>query len=1149
MKKVAKRYFVFMLTVIALIILNATNSYAKVAELEKDNSSSKIDATVSYKIKFKAKVITADFELEYNQEYLEYLSTTTENTEVNIENNKLFALYSDVKAEGTDYIEILFKVKKDIPNDVENKIKLLDINFYDKDSKKDYSSQNIDLTEFVKNVGLNSNINNKDTNEENNNIENANNTDDEKDSTNKENTKKVNSKNTNDISANDKNANNGVDQTRAKGTIPQTGTSGIPYIVLGTLGLIVLNTVFFLGKNKKIKCIIPMITVGIVLTGTLSVKAANNINIKRYSKIKNCENVLVIMPDKINRNINAKEIKQINNGSKIKNIIRNNENLEETNYVATKDKILYEDGNTYTAIVYGDINCDGKVNSIDVAKFILCSLNNQGLDNIERKAINLCNENDEEDIVVDQKDFDRLKEYILRKRNGNIADKLPQEISEINSQNVKVDKIKLNKTSTNLDLGGTEKLLTIIEPVNATNQKVTWSSSNNNIVSVDQNGVISANGKPTESATITATTEDGAKVATCIVNINKENVAPEITVSGNQVVLTGVNSNIELKILEPYIKNMDVGKIKIEYPIKNEKIDSTGEKLEVTVGNISAQYIDTKVATGKIDIQAIKGVGHFNIVLDEGFITDTSGNKSKKVVYNMYVANLNLTTAENAVGATVDVANSFYLKSFNYYINGQEKKLEKTTNEYIYDKLDANTTYTIKVEMVIYKDKKTDETFTGYIEKQVTTNESKGVSVHFIDVSYNVDDRSGKTGDCIFIKTENGKTVLIDTGRLKGDNSKAKEIDEYLTNNKLVTNKTIDYLILTHAHGDHIGGYEELVDEYNYKFNKIVVPCDTVRTSAGESYQNQLYYRITEDAKKENKLMEITAGNNIVLDNCILNIFYPYPIDDIPNNMLSETNNEGIRNATPYPNETTGKYISTGNTTRNNRSIVIKLICGSRKMLLTGDSEFYAEEILTGNVPKEMNGGNGLSILNKNYVTGKDEILYSNLIQDIIKSNSYKNIENVDDVEAKYKFSRLTEKDISAQVLKKGHHHCMNSTSIEFLEKVKCNKIVSTGISDGSKQIIKYISFEPDYRIRKYYYSGKSGATSDFKDSNGKTHLIGTKDTEDKNAGKIRWYKMVFCTSAVKEKLGFYIKTTNGMEWNYQNAYDTMNAWAKNNKY
>lgn len=1244
MKRVAKRCLIFIIITVALMILNATNSYAKVAQLEQNNTTSNVNARVSYKIKFKEKIITEDMELEYNNEYLEYLSTTTANTEVNVVNNKIFVLYSDVKGEGTDCIEILFKVKNKIPNNVKNEIKLLDINFYDKENKKDYSSEDVNLQEFVKDVGANSNngnTNNGNTNNGNSNNGNTNNGNTNNGSTNNGNTNNgnTNNGNRNNGNTNNRNANNSVDQTKANGTIPQTGTSGIPYIVMGILGLIVLNVIFILGKNKKIKCIIPMIAIGIVLTGTLSVKAVNNINIKKYDKIKNCDKVIVIMPDKINRNINAKEIKQINNGSKIKNIIRNNENLEETNYVATKDKILYEDGSTYTAIVYGDINCDGKVNSIDVAKFILCSLNKQGLDNIERKAINLCNENDEEDNIIDQKDYDRLKEYILRKRNGNIVDKLPQENSqsqdgtetniavnkislnkdkitiykgestnlvatieptnatnkdvtwtssnetiasvdqqgkvvakekgksiitvttidgnfsanceievvEKSQQNISVTGIKLNKTSTNLNAKGTEKLLATIEPVNATNQKVIWSSSDNNIVSVDQNGVISANGKPSQSVTITATTADGAKVATCIVNINKENIAPALELGGNQIISTGVDSSIGIKITEPYIYNIDTNKIRIEYPIENERTDSTGTILDVTRGNVNVSYVSENIATGEIKIKANKGVGHFNVIIDEGFVTDTSGNKNQKVIYKMYVANLNTTPAENAIGATVEVANSFYLKTFKYYINGQEKQTGGTTNECIYDGLTANKTYTIKVQMIIYEDKKTDNIFTGYIEKQVTTTASKGVSVHFIDVSYDVDSGNGESGDCIFIKTGDGKTILIDTGDMES-HSKAKQINQYLQDNKLVSNKTIDYLILTHPHSDHIGGYEGLVDTYKYKFNQIIVPCDTVRTTAGNSAQSKLYYRITEDAKKQNKLREVTAGNSIVVGNCVLNIFYPYPEQDIADDMLADKNNDGIRSTTPYPNETTGEATPTNNTTYNNKSIVMKLICGSRKMLLTGDAEFYVEEILTGNVAKEISNSSekGLAILNVNYANNKkEETTYSNLIKDIKNSSAYPNMNSASDIQQKYKFSRLTEKDISAQVLKKGHHHVMNSTTIEFLEKVKCNKIVSTGVHKGTKQMIKYVSMGPDYRIRKYYNSGKSGATSDFKDSNGKTHLIGTKDTEDKNAGKIRWYKMVFCTSATGNNLGFYITTEKGTGWSYKNAYDTMNAWAK----
>ena len=86
---------------------------------------------------------------------------------------------------------------------------------------------------------------------------------------------------------------------------------------------------------------------------------------------------------------------------------------------------------------------------------------------------------------------------------------------------IEVTGVKLNKTSTTLLLGGTETLEATVSPNNATNKKVTWSSSDNTTVSVDENGVITAlaltNGTP---VVITVTTEDGNFKAECAVTVN-----------------------------------------------------------------------------------------------------------------------------------------------------------------------------------------------------------------------------------------------------------------------------------------------------------------------------------------------------------------------------------------------------------------------------------------------------------------------------------------------------------------------------------------------------------------------------------------------------------------------------------------------------
>ena len=88
----------------------------------------------------------------------------------------------------------------------------------------------------------------------------------------------------------------------------------------------------------------------------------------------------------------------------------------------------------------------------------------------------------------------------------------------------------LNKTSTSIQVGGTETLTATVSPKDAANKKVTWKSSNAAIASVDANGKVT--GVKAGEATITVTTEDGGKTATC-----------KVTVSDKEIKVTGVKLN------------------------------------------------------------------------------------------------------------------------------------------------------------------------------------------------------------------------------------------------------------------------------------------------------------------------------------------------------------------------------------------------------------------------------------------------------------------------------------------------------------------------------------------------------------------------------------------------------------------------------
>ena len=79
-----------------------------------------------------------------------------------------------------------------------------------------------------------------------------------------------------------------------------------------------------------------------------------------------------------------------------------------------------------------------------------------------------------------------------------------------------VESVTLDKTSAELTEGESLTLTATVLPENATNKNVTWTSSNAEVASVT-NGIVTAH-KPGTS-TITVTTEDGQKTASCVVTV------------------------------------------------------------------------------------------------------------------------------------------------------------------------------------------------------------------------------------------------------------------------------------------------------------------------------------------------------------------------------------------------------------------------------------------------------------------------------------------------------------------------------------------------------------------------------------------------------------------------------------------------------
>lgn len=160
-------------------------------------------------------------------------------------------------------------------------------------------------------------------------------------------------------------------------------------------------------------------------------------------------------------------------------------------------------------------------------------------------------------------------------------------------------------------------------------------------------------------------------------------------------------------------------------------------------------------------------------------------------------------------------------------------------------------------------------------------------------------------GDAIFIETPTGRQMLIDGGPGKGV---LRSLQAVMPR----SDRSIDVVMLTHPHYDHVAGLVPILDVYDVD---LIVEGGGVSDS--EVYKTFRTYRDTEDAEK----VVLHAGDRLVLDDGVyFDTFLPEVGGDFEN-----------------PNDTT---------------IVGKLVFGDVSILFTGDAEKRIEaRLLQSEVP------------------------------------------------------------------------------------------------------------------------------------------------------------------------------------------------------
>lgn len=154
-------------------------------------------------------------------------------------------------------------------------------------------------------------------------------------------------------------------------------------------------------------------------------------------------------------------------------------------------------------------------------------------------------------------------------------------------------------------------------------------------------------------------------------------------------------------------------------------------------------------------------------------------------------------------------------------------------------------------------------------------------------------------GDSILIQLPTDETVLIDAGPSDDIVDKLKEHNV----------EKIDYVVITHAHSDHIGGMDAVIN--NFEINNIYMPKAAEKTDDADNLFDAV-------KNKGIKLNAVNSGVNMI-DDGDLKADFIAPVDtDYGNNL-------------------------------NNCSAVLYIIYGNRSFIFMGDAEAESESDIIEN--------------------------------------------------------------------------------------------------------------------------------------------------------------------------------------------------------
>jgi beta-lactamase superfamily II metal-dependent hydrolase len=221
----------------------------------------------------------------------------------------------------------------------------------------------------------------------------------------------------------------------------------------------------------------------------------------------------------------------------------------------------------------------------------------------------------------------------------------------------------------------------------------------------------------------------------------------------------------------------------------------------------------------------------------------------------------------------------------------------------------------------------------------------KEMQVHVLDVGQ---------GDAILIISPEGKVVLVDAG----DQTKGKTVVDALKRYKV---EQIDYLIATHAHPDHIGGMDDVLNNtkvLNVLHNGIAPPeaveNETATTETGAKKPGQKTTAAKASATAKAPVPKKSHGKTVELPTVKAYNEFKSTVAQSgaefkkvePGQQIDLGGGALLTVLAPQPPYFTKEQMKAGGNEMNANSIVMRLDYGEFSMLLAGDAEAQTEERL-----------------------------------------------------------------------------------------------------------------------------------------------------------------------------------------------------------